>query len=45
MVDNIVTVASFGVLVLGSSLMSVTVLFVPCAVTVAVLDTPPAFIA
>ena len=45
MVDNIVTVASFGVLVLGSSLVSVTVLFVPCAVTVAVLDTPPAFIA
>ena len=45
-VDSIVTVASFGAIVLGSSLVSETVPpFVPCAVTVAVLDTPPAFIA
>ena len=45
-VVSIVIVASFGVLVLGSSLVSETVPpFVPCAVTVAVLDTPPAFIA
>ena len=44
-VDSIVTVASLGVVVDGSSLVSDTVPFVPCAVTVAVLDTPPAFIA
>ena len=44
-VDSIVTVASFGVLVFGSSLVSNTETLVPCAVTVAALDTPPAFIA
>ena len=45
-VDSIVTVTSFGAIVLGSSLVSEIVPpFVPCAVTVAVLDTPPAFIA
>ena len=44
-VDSIVTVTSFGTLVLGSSLVSDTETLVPCAVTVAVLDTPPAFIA
>ena len=43
---SVVIVASLGVLVAGSSLVSViTPPLVPCAVTVAVLDTPPAFIA
>ena len=42
---SVVIVASFGVLVFGSSLVSNTETLVPCAVTVAVLDTPPAFIA
>ena len=42
---SVVIVASLGVLVVGSSLMSDTVPPVPWAVTVAVLDTPPAFIA
>ena len=43
---SVVIVASLGVLVVGSSLVSEIVPpFVPCAVTVAVLDTPPAFIA
>ena len=42
---SVVIVASLGVLVVGSSLMSDTVPPVPWAFTVAVLDTPPAFIA
>ena len=45
MIDSVVTVASFGVIVLGSSLVSDTETLVPCAITVAVLDTPPALIA
>ena len=44
-VVSVVIVASLGVLVVGSSLMSDTVPPVPWAFTVAVLDTPPAFIA